>query len=119
MYKKATFPKTSLKVNKSYQGESIESKMNRIVNNKEPIKDGAPLIYSDRKDGVLPQYDIRTDKWEEAIDKMDYVARAHQAKSDGQITERGWTKDEKGKWKKDDKSNKDTGGESIQATDTK
>ena len=52
---------SSLYINQSYEGESIESKVERIVTNNEPISDGAPLIYTDRKEGVLPQYDIRTD----------------------------------------------------------
>ena len=43
-----------------FTGESIETKVNRIVNNGEPITDGAPIIYTERKDGVLPEYDIRT-----------------------------------------------------------
>ena len=37
-----------------YEGETIEQKVNRIVNNNEPITDGAPIIFTERKDGVLP-----------------------------------------------------------------
>lgn len=73
MYKKIKPNKTSLKVNTSYEGETIETKVNRIVNNKEPIKDGAPLIYTDRKEGVKAEMNIRTDRWELAIDAMDKV----------------------------------------------
>lgn len=56
-----------------YEAETIEEKINRIVNNKEPITDGAPIIYTERKQGVLPEYDIRTDRWEIAIEAMDKV----------------------------------------------
>jgi len=73
MYKQSKTPKTSIKRNTSYQGETLEKKINRIVNNKEPIKDGAPIIYTERKDGVRPEYDIRTDRWEEALTAMDQV----------------------------------------------
>ena len=45
---------TGLNVNTSVEGETIETKINRIVNNKEPIKDGAPLIYTERKEGIRP-----------------------------------------------------------------
>lgn len=69
--------KTSIRVNNSYQGERIEEKVHRIVNNKEPIKDGAPLVYTERKDGVQPAYDIRTDKFEIAVEAMDKVAEQH------------------------------------------
>lgn len=57
----------------TFEGETIETKVNRIVNNGEPIKDGAPIIYTERKDGVLPEYDIRTDRWDIAIEAMDKV----------------------------------------------
>lgn len=78
-------PKTSISRNEGYVGETIEQKINRIVNNKEPIKDGAPLVYTDRKDGVKPEYDIRTDRFEIAVEKMDYVARSHAAKREERL----------------------------------
>lgn len=65
---------------KSYVGETIEAKVRRIVNNKEPIKDGAPLIYTDRKDGVLPGYNIRTDRFDVAVEAMDKVTKSKLAK---------------------------------------
>lgn len=88
MYQQNKPQKTTLKINKSYQGETIEQKVNRIVNNKEPIKDGAPLIYTDRKDGVLPEHDIRTDRFEIALDAMDKVTRSNLAKREFGIGER-------------------------------
>lgn len=65
----------------SYEGEPIEKKIRRIVENKEPISDGAQIVYTEKKDGVLPQYDIRTDKWAIALDAMDKVQGARIAKS--------------------------------------
>lgn len=50
------------------------------MNNKEPIKDGAPLIYTDRKDGVQPAYDPRTDKWEIAADATTKIAKSFTAR---------------------------------------
>ena len=67
--------KSSLRINNSVEGETIEMKMRRITDNKEPIKDGSPLVYTERKDGVLPAYDIRTDRFEIAIDAMDKVSK--------------------------------------------
>ena len=46
-----------------FEGEQIEEKVRRIVNNNEPITDGAPIIFTEKKDGVLPEYNIRTDRW--------------------------------------------------------
>jgi hypothetical protein len=76
-----TEPKpTTLNVDQSYEGETLEEKINRIVNNNEPIKDGAPLIYQERADGVQPEYNIRTDRFEIAVDAMDKVQASHKAK---------------------------------------
>ena len=58
------------------EGETIEEKVQRIVENKEPIEDGAPIIYTERKDGVIPAYDIRADKWDIALNAMDQVNKA-------------------------------------------
>ena len=62
MYRKIKASRTNLVYNNSVEGETIEEKIRRITNNKEPITDGAPLVYTDRKDGVRPEYDIRTDR---------------------------------------------------------
>lgn len=63
------------------EGESIEQKVRRVVENKEPISDGAPIIYTEKKEGVLPQFNIRTDKWDIALDAMDKVQASRIAKS--------------------------------------
>ena len=39
----------------SFEGESIEEKVAKLIENNEPITDGAPIIYTEKKDGVLPQ----------------------------------------------------------------
>ncbi len=58
-----------------------------MVNNGEPISDGAPIIHTERKDGVLPAYDIRTDRFEIAIEAMDKVTGSKLAKRDGNIVD--------------------------------
>lgn len=65
----------------TYEGETIEQKVRRIVENKEPISDGAPIVYTEKKDGILPQYNIRTDKWDIALEAMDKVQASRIAKS--------------------------------------
>jgi len=74
--------RTSLSVNQSLDGETIEQKIERITINKEPIKDGAPLIYTDRKDGVQAGYNIKTDRFEIALDAIDKIQKSNQAKRD-------------------------------------
>ena len=86
----------------AYVAESIEHKVRRIVNNKEPIKDGAPLIYTERKDGVQPSYNIRTDRFEIAVEAMDKVTKTHQAR-----------REERAKILHMKQETKETGGQSI------
>ena len=71
---------TSISINNSTEGERIEEKIQRITLNKEPITDGAPLIYTDRKDGVKAEMNIRTDRFELAVEAMDKVTKSHLAK---------------------------------------
>ena len=73
---------STLFINNSLEGESIEAKVCRIVNNGEPISDGEPLIYTERKDGVKEEYNIRTDRFDIALNAMDYVTKSNRAKRD-------------------------------------
>ena len=77
----------NLQVNDCVEGERIETMIERITELNEPIKDGAPLIYTNRKEGVLPEYDIRTDRWEVAIDGMDIVTKTNLAIRENYIQE--------------------------------
>ena len=63
-----------------YEGEAIEAKVRRLMETGEPIKDGAPLVFQERKEGVRPEFDIRSDKWEIAEGAMNMVAKAETAK---------------------------------------
>ena len=77
----------NLQVNDCVEGERIETMIERITELNEPIKDGAPLIYTNRKEGVIPEYDIRTDRWEVAIDGMDIVTKTNLAIRENYIQE--------------------------------
>lgn len=63
-----------------YEGEALETKVRRLMETGEPIKDGAPLVYQERKEGVKPEFDIRSDKWEIAEGAMNMVSKAETAK---------------------------------------
>lgn len=115
MYKRVAATKTGLRINKSYEGENLETKIQRIMSNKEPIKDGAPMIYTDRSEGVQPDYNIRTDRWDAAIDGTDYIAKTHRAKRE----ERQAAKVIKLKEGEEKAKGQEPGGQSIQGTDPK
>lgn len=67
-YKIPNYGNTSLELNDSTEGETIEDKVTRALTGEEGIDESASIIYTERKDGVLPEYNPRTDKWEIAID---------------------------------------------------
>lgn len=80
IYRKDT--RTSIGSVATEVGETIEEKVERIVANKEPITDGAPEIFTERKDGIIPGYNIRTDRFEVAAEAMDKVTRSKIASRD-------------------------------------
>lgn len=112
MYRQSFNKSIGIKGIKCYNGETIEEKVYRITVNKEPIKDGAPLIYVDRDAGVQAGYNIRTDRFEVAVEAMDKVTKSHVAKREqkaktlGEQAQEGMKKEGGG----------ETGGQSIQGT---
>ena len=59
--------------------------MERVINNNEPIEDGAPIIYTERKDGVHAEYNIRTDRFDLAVEATDIISRDKIAKRESRI----------------------------------
>lgn len=111
MYKVGRILRSSLTSTEVVEGEPLELKIERIVNNNEPITDGAPEIFTDRKDGVVSAYNIRADRWEIAADAMDAVHRSTIARRDnvGKQPELKVVKDEDGGAKSTRGENPQTG----------
>lgn len=61
--------------NLTYQAEPREVKLRKIINGEaNNMEDGVfPTIYTEKKDGVQPEFDIRTDRFEIAIDALDKI----------------------------------------------
>lgn len=61
--------------NLTYQAEPREVKLRKIINGESNnMEDGVfPTIYTEKKDGVQPEFDIRTDRFEVAIEAMDKI----------------------------------------------
>lgn len=53
------------------EGEIIEKKLQRIMDEKSPIDDSAPIIYTERKNGINPAHDVRTDRFDLALEAME------------------------------------------------
>lgn len=75
-YRKPKYQKSLIKRKNTYEGESIETKIQRMMNNGEPMDgSGAALIYTQRDEGVRADTDIRTDRMEIAMDAMDVATK--------------------------------------------
>ena len=74
-YSKPTKNNGRLESVEIYEGESIETKCARVLESGEPITDTAPIIYTAKEDGVLPAYNIRTDRFDIAMDAYDKMTR--------------------------------------------
>ena len=106
MYKIPKYNSTTIAHNMELIGETIEDKVERIITDKEPIKDGiGEVIYTERKDGVLPGYNIRTDRFDIAIEAMDKISKS-------KIANRQW----KAKESENDKKDNDGRPEPTQGT---
>lgn len=78
-------------------GESIEEQMRRAMKSGEPINATAKVEYSNRGDGVPPQFDIRTDRFEYArmaTDRVHATSYAARMEADGYVRgeDGGWSK---------------------------
>lgn len=86
MYKIQKHAVNKLHINKSVQGMTIEQKIAKIKDGKERITDGAPIIYEERKAGVNPAHDVRTDRFMVAIEASDKIAKSYAAKREERIS---------------------------------
>lgn len=73
----------------TYEAEPREVKLRKIISGETSnMEDGVfPTIYTEKKDGVRPEYDIRTDRFEvaiDAIDKINQSAASQIAKNKGE-----------------------------------
>lgn len=85
MYRRNRIPETDFNIDQSVEGESIEAKVRRIMLNNEPITDGAPTVYTERSDGILEATDVRTDRFEIAINAHDRISSEKIAKREERL----------------------------------
>ena len=52
------------------KGETLIKKIQRILDENEPLTDEAPMIYTPKQAGVREDCNVRTDKWALAIASM-------------------------------------------------
>ena len=72
---KIRYYKSNLKTTESFIGESLEEKVRRVVDSGAPIESISPEYYTERKEGVKPETDIRTDRFDIALNAMDGITK--------------------------------------------
>lgn len=78
-------PASMIVKNDSYEADPLCIKLQKIMEGKGSIDETAPIIYTEKRNGVLPDYNIRTDRFEvarEAKEKIrDIIAKRESAGS--------------------------------------
>lgn len=81
---------------KGYEAEPLEGEIRRLMNNDGKVDAAmntkAEKIYTERKDGVISHFNIRTDKWEEWADTMDKASELHAMQREVRQGERNYDK---------------------------
>lgn len=68
--------KSNFNINMPDTGKSIEETIREQLESKAPIEMVSERIFTERKDGVNPAYDIRTDRFDLAIKAHDMRSKA-------------------------------------------
>lgn len=86
-YKVVPVSQGLIRVNKTKEEEGLIHQLRKVKTMGDQGFVTKGLMYSERKDGVLPEFDIRTDKWEVA-------QKASSVASKSEIAKRGGSKPE-------------------------
>lgn len=72
---------TKLNISNTTPAEPIEVKIEKLMHAKEPLTDAAtPLIFTPRSEGIRASTNIRTDRWEVAIEATDKIQKSYMAR---------------------------------------
>lgn len=88
MYNQNVPESTGFDTGELTEGESIEVKLERMIANKEPLNgegSGSGLLFTERKDGVNPSYNIRTDRWVHVIEATDKMSAQRIAQREAKV----------------------------------
>lgn len=60
---------------KKTEGLSLEQEIEQLIKSKQPLQGGATMIYTEKSKGVLPEYDIKTDRFDIAAETKHAATR--------------------------------------------
>lgn len=82
---------SQIKANTAFAGTTLENELKAYLQQGQTMDDVKRMhepIYTKRKDGVMPEYNIRTNRWEIAEQAMDKVNKAKKEKAEMQSKKR-------------------------------
>ena len=82
MYKPRPYKNSCIKNVDKFEGEPIEHRIERILNNNEPVIDETGVIYTEKADGVRPEFNIKTDRFEIAVDGKNLIEKQSIARAE-------------------------------------
>lgn len=74
--KKTINNRTEIRSNNGRKGQWLAKEIQSMMDNNEPINTTITVEYTRPEDGVMPQYDIRTDRWDLVQGAMDRATMA-------------------------------------------
>lgn len=97
MKKIPNYKRTTINVNKTTEGEHLERMIERAITGGEKLEMKVAPIYTERKDGINPAYNPRTDRFEIAIEASDKIFKSKAAATEeaGKATEMKVVKEDK------------------------
>lgn len=104
-YKQNRIVRSQLKSVKLNDGMTMETNVALWLKNQNESEEQKEMVYTERKDGINQGMDIRSDRFDIAIDAMDKSAKSIKAKRDAKMNV-----------VKDDEDSK---GDSVQGTENK
>lgn len=72
-----------IRKNETYEAKSIETMLAERMEGQDIEMGGKALLYTEKKDGVIPETNIRSDRWDLAMMALDSVERSRIARRDG------------------------------------
>ena len=79
---------SSFDINEATIGAKLETKIEQLMHEHESTGETAPLLYTAREQGVKESTNIRTDRWEIAVEAADKITRSYLARREDRAAAR-------------------------------
>lgn len=88
MYKIPKPVRTTIHANTSVEGEMIETRIERLLNNSDEVTEGKELLYTRPEEGVIAAFNIRHDHWDDAYEQSSIMAEKRHEMDEAKLQKR-------------------------------